>query len=40
MDVLVWIGMYGITFVAIYALAPYHQRMIDHRDRWQITSDD
>ena len=22
MDVLVWIGMYGITFVAVYALAP------------------
>ena len=24
--------LYRITFVAVYALAPYQQRMIDHRD--------
>ena len=32
MEVIVWTAILLSTAAVVWALAPYHQRMIDHRD--------
>jgi hypothetical protein len=39
LDLLLWIGMSALVFSAVYALAPYHQRMIDRRDMQKAWDD-
>lgn len=32
MEVIVWIAILALTAALVWALAPYHQRIIDNRD--------
>jgi hypothetical protein len=39
MDLLVWLAVLGVVMFAVYSLAPYHTRMIDHRDMQKAWDD-
>ena len=39
MEVIVWAAILAATAGLVWALAPYHQRIIDHRDSVAIPED-
>jgi len=39
MEVIVWAAILAATAALVWALAPYHQRIIDHRDSVTIPED-